>query len=67
MRDTAGWPKQRSIPSQPGEVDLRSNNVNYPQVENRESGKLAILYTLYRNDQVLGEGRLKIQFGKIVW
>jgi len=34
-----------------------------PAMENR---KLAILYTLYRNDQVLGEGRLKIQFGKVV-
>jgi hypothetical protein len=28
--------------------------------------KLAILYTLYRQDQNIGEGRLKIQFGKVL-
>lgn len=31
-----------------------------------ENKKLAILYTLYRHDQNIGEGRLKIQFGKVV-
>ena len=33
-----------------------------PAMENR---KLAILYTLYRDDQKIGEGRLKIQFGEV--
>ena len=31
-----------------------------PAMQNK---KLAILYTLYREDQNIGEGRLKIQFG----
>ena len=34
-----------------------------PAMENR---KLAILYTLYRGEQNIGEGRLKIQFGRVV-
>jgi len=33
-----------------------------PAMQNR---KLAILYTLRRNDQNIGQGRLKIQFGKV--
>ena len=28
--------------------------------------KMAILYTLRRGDEVIGEGRLKIMFGKVV-
>ena len=28
--------------------------------------KVAILYTLRRADEVIGEGRLKIRFGKVV-
>ena len=33
-----------------------------PALQNR---KIAILYTLYRHDQSIGEGRLKIQFGAV--
>ena len=28
--------------------------------------KVAVLYTLRRGDDVVGEGRLKIKFGKVV-
>ena len=30
-----------------------------------ENRKVAILYTLYRDEQKIGEGRLKIQFGEV--
>jgi hypothetical protein len=28
--------------------------------------KIAVLYTLRRGDEIVGEGRLKIKFGKVV-
>jgi len=28
--------------------------------------KMAVLYTLRRGDEIVGEGRLKIMFGKVV-
>jgi hypothetical protein len=33
-----------------------------PAMQNK---KLAILYTLWRKDEQIGQGRLKIRFGKI--